>query len=216
MARARATDETALIRAAGQVFRDKGYHNATIDDIAEAAHISRPTVYAYAESKRWILDRLVDQLLDEVDARLEADSQAGATPLEHLRAVIGTYVSLAVDNRALYPVLLTEETDLSPKMRKRYRLWAHRNTNFFRNVLEDCLSDGTHEARLDSTIAANLIVSMLTSIYRWYDPKGPLTPEQLTDQIFLLISGVLKQPPSAVSNSQDLWIGAPRDVLMTS
>lgn len=49
MARSRATDNETLLRAAAEVFESKGYSNATIDDIAEAAGISRPTVYKYIE-----------------------------------------------------------------------------------------------------------------------------------------------------------------------
>lgn len=198
MARARATDEAALIRAAARVFRAKGYHNTTIDDIAEAAQVSRPTVYSYAKSKRWMLERIVTQLLEEIDSRLEADRQVGQKPVERLRSVVNTFVSLAVTHRVLFPVLFNEETELSPTMRKRFRAWAHHTTTDFRELLDECVSDGSFAIGLDPTVAANLIVSMLTSIHRWYNPKGSVSPEQLTDQVLLLIGGVLEDAPSQV------------------
>ena len=37
MARSPATDSAALVNAAAAVFKSKGYRNATIDDIADAA-----------------------------------------------------------------------------------------------------------------------------------------------------------------------------------
>jgi AcrR family transcriptional regulator len=43
MARERATDTQALVSAAAKTFREKGYRSSTIDDIALAAGISRPT-----------------------------------------------------------------------------------------------------------------------------------------------------------------------------
>ena len=51
MAQARRSSEAALLRAAGRVFAEKGFHSTTIDDIAVAAGVSRPTVYAYTRSK---------------------------------------------------------------------------------------------------------------------------------------------------------------------
>jgi hypothetical protein len=32
---------------------------------------------------------------------------------------------------------------------------------------------------------------MLTSLYRWYDPTGPASPERLTDEILLVIGNLL-------------------------
>lgn len=62
MARERATDTTALVAAAAETFHRKGYRNSTIDDIAEAAGISRPTVYKYTRSKQHLLDLMVDEV----------------------------------------------------------------------------------------------------------------------------------------------------------
>lgn len=191
MARARATDESALVQAAARVFRRKGYRNSTIDDIAVAAGVSRPTVYSYAKSKRWLLDRIVNDLIDISDSELRADRRVSDTPHDQLRAVINTHVKLAVSNRVFYAILLSEEAELSPAARKRFRAWAHQNTIEFRELLEQCLDERRHEAGLDTNIAANLIVTMLTDVYRWYDPKGTVGPDQLTDQILTLLSGIL-------------------------
>lgn len=197
MARSRATDELALIRAAARVFRAKGYRNTTIDDIADAARVSRPTVYSYAKSKRWLLDRLVYDLLDDHATRLEAARLVGETPYDHLRAVINTHVESAVAHRTFYAILFSEETELSPSVRSRFRAWAHQTTSDFRELLESCLDEASVKTGLDPTIAANLIVSMLTSIHRWYNPRGPVKPEHLTEQILMVISGVLNHAPTS-------------------
>jgi len=68
VARSPATDSAALISAAAAVFKSKGYHNATIDDIADAAGVSRPTVYKYTQNKRALLDSMLDAVLDAITA----------------------------------------------------------------------------------------------------------------------------------------------------
>lgn len=196
MARARATDSQKLIRAAARVFRSKGYHNATIDDIAVSARVSRQTVYRYTKSKRFLLDCIVQEVLDDLAARLEADLHAGRTPYDHLHAVITTHVESAVENRTFYAIVFSEEAELSPKMRKQFRDWAHHTTLDFQKLLERCLNTDGITAGLDPTIAANLIVTMLTSIHRWYDPKGPVKPDQLADQILTIIGGILDRTPA--------------------
>lgn len=203
MARARATDEQSLIRAAAKVFRSKGYSNATIDDIADAAGVSRPTVYSYAKSKRWLLDRIVGEVLDDVGERMDANLRVDGDPLERLRAAINTYVEAAVVNGAFFPVVASEATELSPAVRKRQREWEKRIQVEFRTLLAECMPRERLEAGLDITVAANLLITMLTSLYRWYDPRGPVSPEELTDQVLMVVGGMLDGDSRASAQSQD-------------
>ncbi|WP_028849857.1 TetR/AcrR family transcriptional regulator [Thermocrispum municipale] len=191
MARDRATDTSALVAAAAEVFRDKGYRNATIDDIAEAAGISRPTVYKYTKSKRWLLDRMVDTVTEDLGRRLRSVLDSDDDALTRLRRVIATHVEAATVNRTFYAIVFAEETELSEAGRRRFRSWAHDVTSDFQTLLDECVEQVPGSVRLDTWIAANLILSMLTSLYRWYDPAGPTSPQQLSEQILLVIGKVL-------------------------
>jgi AcrR family transcriptional regulator len=87
MVRGRAIDTPGLIAAAAGVFERKGFRNATIDDVAEAAGIARATLYRYADSKQHLLDMIVDAILDDMAAGLQAALRGDGTPRERLRAV---------------------------------------------------------------------------------------------------------------------------------
>jgi AcrR family transcriptional regulator len=63
-------DVTALRRArilegAGQVFAEKGYHNANTKEIAAAAGVAEGTIYNYFESKRALLFALLEEVASE-------------------------------------------------------------------------------------------------------------------------------------------------------
>src|ERR1700742_4541028 len=45
----------AVIRAAAHAFNHKGYHNTSLDDIAAALDVTKPTVYYYVTSKEQLL-----------------------------------------------------------------------------------------------------------------------------------------------------------------
>src|SRR4029077_9835129 len=45
----------AVIRAAAREFNRKGYHNTSLDDIAAALEVTKPTVYYYVTSKEQLL-----------------------------------------------------------------------------------------------------------------------------------------------------------------
>jgi TetR/AcrR family transcriptional regulator len=50
-----------IINAAEKVFFSKGIHNATMDEVAEAAEYSKRTIYAYFSSKEQIYDAIISR-----------------------------------------------------------------------------------------------------------------------------------------------------------
>lgn len=197
MARSRATDITALVRAAAEVFESKGYRNATIDDIAEAAGVSRPTVYKYTKSKRDLLDRMVDVVLGDLTAQLREALDSNDSPAERFRRVIDVHVRGATSLSSFYSILFSEEVELSDDARVKFRRFSHDVAVDFRAMLEDFLGQSGSPAGMDTWIASNLILSMLTSLYRWYNPEGPTDPMALGEQIMLLLGAVV--PSSEVA-----------------
>ncbi|GAA4797704.1 hypothetical protein GCM10023200_37440 [Actinomycetospora chlora] len=193
MARGRATDTAALVAAAAEAFRRKGYRNATIDDIAEAAGISRPTVYKYTRSKQHLLDLMVDEVTGTMRRQLEEVMDSGEPPQVRLRQMIKTHIGSATANRTFYAIVFSEEVELSDAGRAAFRAWAHARTQDFRVLLEECLPP---DSPLDPTVAANLVLSMLSTLFRWYDPAGPVGPDELSRQIESLLGALL---PSEVT-----------------
>ena len=55
------------------------------------------------------------------------------------------------------------------------------------------MAAGAAAQGVDTWIAANLVLSMLTSLYRWYDPTGPTSPRQLEQQIAAVLGALM--PP---------------------
>jgi AcrR family transcriptional regulator len=114
----------SLTKAAAEVFKSKGYHNATIDDIADAAGVSRPTVYKYTPSKRALLDSMVDAVLDAVSARLHKALATADPPNDKLRRLITIHVETATSMQTFYGILFSEETELSDEARARFHSFS--------------------------------------------------------------------------------------------
>ena len=193
MARGRATDTGALMVAASRVFVQKGYRNATIDDIAEAAGISRPTVYKYTKSKQHLLDLMVEEIRQTLGKDLAA-ALAEGTSRERLRKYLDVHVFSQRTNRVFFAIVFNEEVELSPVGRRRFRKWAHTVTADFCALVEELLEESPREGYADPVVLANMLLSMLTSLHRWYDPDGPLDEQQLAQALYRLITTALGVP----------------------
>jgi len=70
----------AILEAAYDVFSAKGYQNATVDDIAQHAGVSKGTCYQYFSGKEEIfvatMERTLDKLLAEAEAAAEGTDEA--------------------------------------------------------------------------------------------------------------------------------------------
>ena len=77
---------------------------------------------------------------DDRRHRLEKIVRAEHDPPTRLRLAIKAIVAAATENRALYAVAFSEQTELSNQARERFTTWAHDCTLTFKGLLDECLS----------------------------------------------------------------------------
>jgi AcrR family transcriptional regulator len=78
----RAATRARLLAAAGRVFAERGYHAATLDEIAETAGLSKGAVYYNFESKERLFLALLEERLTERLAGAGGRTAAGASEPE--------------------------------------------------------------------------------------------------------------------------------------
>ena len=104
-----------ILQAAAQIFREKGYHAASMQDIAEAVELQKGSLYHHVSSKQGILLALLDQALDILTAELEEVCRGPLPPEQKLRRAIQTYLNILTENISLSSVLLLEHRSLKPE-----------------------------------------------------------------------------------------------------
>ncbi len=192
MARQRATTTDEIVEAAARVFETKGYRASTIDDICTEAGVSRPTIYKYIDSKPWLLDQMVALVTEELGEQLDSILGGPLSAREKLQAVVRLHISAATRKRVYYATVWAEQTELTPESLANFRAWSHTVTQGFAELLADYAeTEGLRTTTLDATVLANLTLTMLTSLFRWYDPLGQTSPEDLSAQILTMLSGPL-------------------------
>ena len=69
----------AVILAAARAFRERGYHNTSLDDLAASLKVTKPTLYLYVPSKEAILFECFRAGLAQIQATLD-DCEGAAGP----------------------------------------------------------------------------------------------------------------------------------------
>src|ERR1700730_14350100 len=81
----------AVIRAAAHAFNLKGYHNTSLDDIASALQVTKPTVYYYVTKKERLFLECSAAGLEPIRTGLREARALEAPARERLNAVLRSY-----------------------------------------------------------------------------------------------------------------------------
>jgi TetR/AcrR family transcriptional regulator, fatty acid metabolism regulator protein len=101
-----------LLDAAEQVFADKGYHGAAVDDIIRASDSSKGGFYFHFPNKQAIFLALVDALTPRLAASIDRAIAAESDPIAQLDAALRTVLDLFARHRRLSKILLVEAVGL--------------------------------------------------------------------------------------------------------
>ena len=101
-----------LLDAAEQVFAEKGYHGAGVDDIIRASDSSKGGFYFHFPNKQAIFLALVDALTPKLAASIDRAIAAESDPVAQLDAALSTVLDLFARHRRLSKILLVEAVGL--------------------------------------------------------------------------------------------------------
>ena len=181
-----------ILDAAAQVFRQKGFHGASMADIAETVQLQKASLYHHVSSKQEILLALLDRALDMLFEQINIIARQPLPADEKLRQMILVYLRLLAENSDLSAVLLFEHRSLEPAQHKRHIPNRDRFEALWRDVLEDGLRNGLF-ACSDTALTVRALMGALNWTLTWYRPDGPLTIDQIADQYTsLLLNGLIK------------------------
>jgi len=97
-----------LLTAARIVFGKKGFHDASIEEIAEMAEVAKGTVYLYYRSKKDLYLEAVRFGVELLNEKLKSRADAPGTCLETLRALTETKIVYFEENRDFFRIYYSE------------------------------------------------------------------------------------------------------------
>jgi TetR/AcrR family transcriptional regulator, cholesterol catabolism regulator len=172
-----------LIQVATQVFYEKGYDAASLQDIADRLGMLKGSLYYYIQSKEDLLFDVISAVHKEGLAVVRARAEAPGDPLQRLRHVIVGHVEHTCRNLVQTAVFLHELSALPPERRREVLGTEHAYQGVFRDLIELAQKEGLARADLDPRLAALSVLGSTNWVYRWFRPGGDFSAEQIAGEL---------------------------------
>jgi AcrR family transcriptional regulator len=170
-----------LIRAALEVFQEKGFHATTVRDIGRAAGLTQGTIYNYVRSKEDILFLVCDRVIAEYISSMERAVAATGDPAARLREALRGVTRVMIEQSSTILLVYHESHNLD---RRSLRSLLARVQGWI-NQFEELVTEGLSRERLPKAergLLTNIVTFLptLIALRGWSLPKE-LTDDQYTD-----------------------------------
>ncbi len=176
-----AAKRRAVIRSAGQAFRRRGYHNASMKDIAQSLGLTKPALYYYVKNKEEVLLECHLMAYDAMDEILAVKRAANLTALDELERLFGQFVEMLTDAGVS---LLTDVDSLSEPNKAAV---LSRRRKIERKIVK-LVKAGQNDGSIrngDAQLHAFFFMGALNWLNAWYDAQGRLKSEQIAHHFAL-------------------------------
>ena len=182
-----------VYRIAAEIMCQKGYEGTSMNDIAEAAGLTKAGIYHYIRGKEELLFEIMTYAMDNLEERVIAPAREVADPEERLRKIVEGHCRSLIEGVGAITIVLEEMTALTPPHRRVIRGRKRDYFEFIRQTL-GALKEAGKLRDVDLTTAAFSLLGMILWISRWYRRDGKLSAEQvLRDYVEIGMSGVLRK-----------------------
>lgn len=176
----------AIAKVAAELFSTKGYIETSVDHIAAAAKVTKGGVYHYFASKTEILYFICSTYVELDLEGLEQSLAELHDSTEKVRFVVSHHIDHYTHHAAAAKTLMHEAYNLPPKYLKEVRARERRYFQIVSAVIAELMGGAPRRGVL-TTLTFSLF-GMMNWIYSWYDPKGDISPSELSDLIWALFT----------------------------
>jgi AcrR family transcriptional regulator len=187
-----------LLLAALKSFADRGYAATSVQEIVDAAQVSKPALYYYFKDKAELFQALVDEAHDERFRLMQEAASRGRTIAEKLEEVVAAIFEFSLQHRELMRLAFATAFGASGEApgETRCREKGRRNFEFLRSLIERGQQSGELEHGFTADELTMGIYGQLNSyvMVRLLVPDCPLNRQTAKQVVRLFIEGAGRQP----------------------
>lgn len=197
--------EKKILKKSVSLFYKYGYTRASIRDIVKAVGINNSTVYLYYKNKAEILFNIIvdigAELLEELGEVIERKHDQNDT-IECLQAMIFKQICFSTERHKEMKIYLEEQFQLPSHLRKKAYKQHRQIYDLYYSKVCQLEKKGLLNNRIDKAVITFGIFAMINWVYRWFQPNGPLSIENIAENIIeMFFAGILREGSEHQVNS---------------
>jgi AcrR family transcriptional regulator len=174
-----------IIETGIRVFHERGYDSGSLDDVAAALDLRRPSLYHYLRNKAQLLYLIFDRALTTALRQLDELADVG-TPRQQLASLIVHQVRMVGNDPSMFAVFFDQRPRLDDsfheQVAEKEREYVWRITAIVTRAIEAGeLTD------VDARHAVHALIGMTSWIYKWLDPIRDNTDQVARTMIRLIL-----------------------------
>lgn len=174
----------AILRTAAGLFSEKGFRETSLNDIAGALSVTKPTLYYYVKNKDDILFQCLHTALEDLEVRISLIEQTQGSGLEKLERFVEAFITL-FDDELGRCVARPGLDPLSDSYRDRIQPFYGRVDTSLRQIISKGIEDNSIKA-CDAKIAAFTLFGAMNWIIKWFDPGMGYSAADIAAQMNVL------------------------------
>ncbi|MBM9437871.1 TetR/AcrR family transcriptional regulator [Actinacidiphila bryophytorum] len=183
-----------LLAEATRLFAERGYDRTSVQEIVEAAGVTKGALYHYFGSKDDLLHEIYARVLRLQTERLDAIAAREGDVRERLADAAADVVVTSIQNLDDTKIFFRSMHQLSPEKQKAVRAERRRYHERFRSLVEEGQRDGHFRPGLRPDLVVDFFFGSVHHLGTWYHADGPLSAEQVATEFSDLLLHSVRQP----------------------
>jgi TetR/AcrR family transcriptional regulator, cholesterol catabolism regulator len=168
-----------IIAAAAKLFKEKGYHATTIQDVADEVGMLKGSLYYHIKSKEELLYLVTKEPIRELIERQKKLMESDWSPQQKIIEFIRLHVQAFDENYPHMFVFLQEKASLSEPVQAEVAGIDFRYEALLEAILHQGVDGGQFRRELDLKLMAFSILGMCNWMFKWYYKGGRLTIDEI-------------------------------------
>ena len=176
---------TGIAKAAARLFNEKGFLETSMDNISAAAKLSKRGIYHYFSSKNEMLYFISTNFMGLLLKDLKQELGKIEENVAKIQFVISRHIEFYTKYIAEAKTTI-HEGHLLPS--GYFKIIGEQQRQYYR-IVSDILSDffGGQISEDELKVLTFILFGTCNGIYFWYDPKGSMTPKELSGTIIEIL-----------------------------
>lgn len=183
VARRRESKVQDILNATAEVLAERGYHQTSLDEIAERLDLTKASLYHYFDSKEELVSACLEWVGTRVNQQLAETAQhQESTASERLTALIHMQLDSLVREHRQMARLFLQPLDWPEPHRERVKQLRQQHDEVFRTVIRDGVASGEFVVA-DEAIAVHCLHGAMNYVPVWFRAKRKKDYEEMYETV---------------------------------